>query len=138
MNVELSSLVFISASLLWYLPVFTFVGMLGTILRGWAVPAFILMLVMVGVLESIVNFAQGGVLSEWLAYRFEAPFEIASRMAETQYEAEIGQVFDFVSVVNFVPAYLSNINWTEMVVGWLFAGVFVYLASEYRRRRLAA
>ncbi len=136
-NVQVSALVFVAGSLLWYLPIFAFVGLLGTLLRGWAVPAFILILVMVGVIESIINFAQGGQVSEWIAYRFEAPFQSANAMMEDLVDVASVQVIDIMSVANFVPTYLVHINWTEMVVGWLFAGVFVYLASEYRRRRLA-
>ncbi|MCF6302356.1 MAG: hypothetical protein L3J13_04025, partial [Devosiaceae bacterium] len=138
LNVEVSSLIFVGMSLLWYLPIFTFVGLLGTVLRGWAIPAFILLMVMVGVLESIINFAQGGQISEWLSFRFEAPFRIASDMAENIAGNAEFRVMDIISVTNFVPAYLSRIDWTEMVAGWLFAAIFVYLASEYRRRRLAA
>ncbi len=138
LNVEISSLIFVSMSLLWYLPIFTFVGLLGTVLRGWAIPAFILLMVMVEVIESIVNFAQGGQISDWLSFRIEAPFRIASDMADNIVGNAEFEVIEIVSVLNFVPAFLSRIDWTEMVAGWLFAAIFVYLASEYRRRRLAA
>ena len=80
-------------------------------------PPLSLILVMVGVLESIVNFAQGGQLTEWLAYRFEAPFTIASDMVEGLIDDASFQVFDIVAIGNFVPAFLSRINWTEMLVG---------------------
>ena len=141
LNVELSSLVFVVTSLLWFLPVFTFVGMLGTLLRGWAIPAFILLMAMVSAIESILNFAIGGSISDMLADRFEAPFTIVGNMMEaasSQVQETSLNVGDIVSVSNFAPNFLSQIDWTGMVVGLLFAALFVYLASEYRRRRIAA
>ncbi len=141
LNVELSSLVFITTALLWFLPVFAFVGMLGTVLRGWAIPAFILLMVMVSAIESILNFAIGGAISDMLFNRFEAPFQIVGDMMESVSSQVIEstiQIGDIVSVSNFAPNFLSQIDWTGMVVGWLFAAIFIYLASEYRRRRLAA
>lgn len=141
LNVILSSLVFMAVALLWFLPIFTFVGMLGTLLRGWAVPAFVLLMVMISAIESILNFAIGGAISDMLANRFEAPFTIIAGMIETasdQVNEATIQVSDIVSVSNFAPNFLSQIDWTGMVLGWLFAAIFIYLASEYRRRRLAS
>lgn len=141
LNVILSSLVFMTTALLWFLPVFAFVGMLGTVLRGWAIPAFILLMVMVSAIESILNFAIGGAISDMIFNRFEAPFLIVGDMMEaaaSQVTQSTIQIGDIVSVSNFAPNFLSQIDWTGMVVGWLFAVIFIYLASEYRRRRLAA
>ncbi len=137
-NVELSALVFILTTLLWYLPLFTFVGLLGTLLRGWAVPAFILILVMISSLEAIVIFGADGPLTRLLTQRLEGPMQFLDAVlpySAMDFEKGIG---GFAAISSFVPAFLAQVDWSGMVLGWVAAGIFVYAASEYRRRRLAA
>ncbi len=138
LNIEISALVFVLMTLLWYLPLFTFVGLLGTLLRGWAVPAFILTLVMISSLEAIVTFGVNGALTSLIDQRLNGPIMFLDAVlpySGMDFENGIGGI---VSVSNFVPAFLAQIDWTGMVLGWVAAGIFVYAASEYRRRRLAA
>jgi hypothetical protein len=137
-NVEISSLVFIATALLWYLPLFAFVGLLGTLLRAWAVPAFVLIIIVISAFEGIVIFSREGAFVKLLEHRFDAPFEIIGNMAEQVGSFSSINLMELVSVSVFVPVYLSQVDWSGMVAGWAFAAICIYLASEYRRRRLAA
>lgn len=137
-NVELSAFVLVLTTLLWYLPLFTFVGLLGTLLRGWAVPAFILILVMISSLEAIVTFGADGPLTRLLTQRLDGPMQFLDAVLPYSgmgFDKGIGGI---VAISSFVPSFLAQVDWTGMISGWLAAGIFVYVASEYRRRRLAA
>ncbi len=138
LNLEVSAVIFMVITLLWYLPLFAFVGLLGTLMRSWAVPAFILILVMISGLEAIVVFGDDGPITRLLDQRFNAPFKSLEGVMPGVGNGMPESVHSIVSVGNFVPAYLAQIDWLGMVLGWLVAGVFIYLASEYRRRRLEA
>ncbi len=140
-NVQISALVFVALTLLWYLPLFTAVGLLGTVLRSWAVPAFILILTMVKALEALATLSGGGYFSALIDQRFKAPFSIVSGLFPQMGPSNLfagPPIGELASVTSFVPAYISAIDWTGMIAGWIVAIVFIYAASEYRRRRLAA
>ena len=138
LNLEISAVIFMVITLLWYLPLFAFVGLLGTLMRSWAVPAFILILAMISGLEAIIVFGDDGPISRLLDQRFNAPFKSLESVVPGAGNVMPDSVHSVVSVGNFVPAFVAQIDWTGMVLGWLVAGLFIYLASEYRRRRLAA
>ncbi len=140
-NLLVSALVFVGLTLLWYLPLFTGVGLLGTLLRSWAVPAFILILSMGSALEALLTLGGQGYFTTLMQQRFEAPFSILSDMmpAMGSLGAVAGyRIDELASVASFVPAYVFAIDWPGMVIGWGVAAVFIYAASEYRRRRLLA
>ncbi|HHG90718.1 MAG TPA: hypothetical protein ENJ90_09615 [Devosia sp.] len=138
LNLEVSAVIFMVVTLLWYTPLFAFVGFLGTLVRSWAVPSFILILVMLSGLEAIVVFGDDGPISRLLDQRFNAPFKSLESVMPGVGNGMPESIHSIVSVGNFVPAYLAQLDWLGMVLGWLVAGLFIYLASEYRRRRLAA
>jgi len=140
-NVQISALVFVALTLLWYLPLFAAVGFLGIILRSWAVPAFILILAMVKALEALATLSGGGYFSALIDQRFRAPFSIISALfphVGASSSFTFPQIGELASIAGFVPAYFSAIDWPGMIAGWVVAVLFVYGASEYRRRRLAA
>ncbi len=140
-NIQASALVFVALALLWYLPLFTAVGLLATVLRSWAVPGFILILTMVKALEALATLSGGGYFSALIDQRFKAPFTIVFDMLPPI--TPIGLMSGFpieqlASFAGFVPAYAAAIDWPAMIAGWLVAALFVYGASQYRRRRLVA
>ncbi|MCF6325783.1 MAG: hypothetical protein L3J21_00670 [Devosiaceae bacterium] len=138
-NVQVSAMVFIITSLLWYLPLFAFAGLLGVLLRNWAVPAFILIVAMISALESILTFSmlsRQGVFEQMIEDRLSAPFEIIRSMLN-QPGSRVGpDTFEIVSMAEFIPGFLSQIDWVQMSLGWAIAAIFIYVASEYRRRRI--
>jgi len=137
-NIQVSAMVFIFFSLLWYLPLFTFFGLLGALLKNWAGLAFILIIAMVSALESILSFSASGVFAQMLEDRLSKPFEIIKNITESQAYVMPSNIFDTISIANFVPGFLSQIDWAQMAIGWGLSALFIYLASEYRRRRLDA
>ena len=137
LNLELSALVFVALTLLWQLPLFTFVGLLGTLLRNWAVPAFFLILIVVSSLEAIIYFTPEGFFVELVTSRAFETFNILNHMDNSGSEQGIRQILDSISAVQFVPDFLSRIDWAAMVLGWVAAAGLIYLASEIRRRQLA-
>ncbi len=138
LNIQGSALVFIAITLLWYLPLFGAVGLLGTFVRGWAVPAFILLLLLGKILESIFTLSNGGYFSDLMSERFGAPFEAISNVFSSPNFSTNVDAGGFSFIGNFVPAYIAQINWIGMVSGWLVAAIFIFIASEYRRRRIQA
>lgn len=141
MNLQFSALLFISITLLWYLPLFSAVGLLGTIVRGWAVPAFILLLLMGKIIESLFTLSDGGYFTDLIIERFNAPFEALPNAINNQDLAThfINPNVNEISLFNgFAPAYISEINWFGMLGGLIVGAIFIYIASEYRRRKIQA
>ncbi len=137
LNLQGSVLVVFALTLLWYLPLFAAVGLLGTLVRGWAVPAFILILSMGSAVEALVTLSDEGYFSSLMGERFKAPFTIISDMKDMNPLAG-AKVNELISASNFVPAYISSVDWVGMILGWVVAGIFIFIASEYRRRRIQA
>ncbi|VAW21329.1 ABC transporter, permease protein [hydrothermal vent metagenome] len=140
-NLEISALVFVGLALLWYLPLFAAVGLLGTVLRSWAVPAFILILAMIKALEALATLSGGGYFSALIDQRFKEPFNIVFAMLPPTgaFGLMSGTPIDsLASVASFVPAYIWAIDWPGMIAGWFVAALFIYAASQYRRRRLVS
>lgn len=137
LNLQGSVLVVFALTLLWYLPLFAAVGLLGTLLRGWAVPAFILILMMVSAVEALVTLSGEGYFSSLMGERFDAPFTIISDMHDMGPLAG-AKISELISFSNFVPAFASAFDWVGMILGWVVAGIFIFIASEYRRRRIGA
>ncbi len=137
LNLQGSALVFVAITLLWYLPLFSAVGLLGTFVRGWAVPAFILLLLMGKILESLFTLSDGGYYTDLINERFKAPFETVSNIFSNENFADFN-IDKFNFFTDFIGAYIAEINWLNMVAGWLVAAIFIFIASEYRRRRIQA
>lgn len=132
-------LVLLGTMLLWYLPFLTFVGLLGILLRSWAVPAFVLIMALVSILDDILALGNGaGSISAILQERVEAPFLNVMRVFTPTTSAKDISSGDYSLIGRFVPDYLGVTDWVAMLVGLLIAGAFVFAASEYRRRRLEA
>ncbi|GHA21035.1 ABC transporter permease [Devosia pacifica] len=117
--------------LLWYLPVLALVSAMATLVGRWAVPVTALVPLMVSILE-------------WVAFGGLSPFHTASwaylssRLETLLPESYLEQWFidesASFSLGRFTSELLMQIDWAQMLVGWLLAAVLVYAASEYRRR----
>jgi len=135
-NIQISAMIFIITSLLWYLPLFAFAGLLGVLVRNWAVPAFLLIVAMISALESIMAFSRQGFFEQMIEERLVAPFEIIGKMIVDHNRVFSSEMPEMVSMVEFIPGFLLRVDWLQMVFGWAIALVFIYIASEYRRRRI--
>lgn len=127
-QVLLFDLVFVILGLLWYAPFFAWVGMLSTVAGRWSIPLAFLIPGVISLLENIVvdvHFLE--FIKERLQFvdhdgTFEAQF-----MTPEPFNA-VGQIANL----------LAGIDWTQMIGGLVVATLFVWLASEYRRRFIAA
>lgn len=129
LNVMISAVVLFVLALLWYLPFLAWVGLLGTIVKKWAIPLAFLIPAVIGLFERVVsrNFLVDGVFWTFMADRFELKFE------GFDFEGYwlTGQPWNGLELAALM---LGGIDWVQLVGGVAVAVIFIYLASEYRRR----
>jgi ABC-2 type transport system permease protein len=124
--------VFMLLSVLWYAPFLALVAGLSVLVKRWAIPAALLFLGALVVSEGILTYGHAGAdhpIRDYIAYRAESfgedlnPFPV---ITQGSYLAPFDLIFQMV----------ANIDWLQTGIGVLFAILVVYLASEYRRRRI--
>jgi ABC-2 type transport system permease protein len=131
-NVVYFDLVYLVLALLWYAPFFAWVGLLSTLFRRWSIPLSFLIpgLAMLG--ENLItvrsfNGPPGGYIISYLKQRID--FSISERdLAAALFTND---AFDAGYVLSH---FVAGIDWVQLVGGLGVALLFVYLASEYRRR----
>lgn len=133
-QVGLFVIVWFPLGLLWYAPFFAWVGLLSTLVGRWSLPLAVLIPSMIGLLERVFVSGEGpryGYFFEWLGNRFEFAMD-----EELFMQKFINQPrFDAVPAIGEL---LTSIDWTSMLGGVAVVVIFVYVASEYRRRFVAA
>jgi len=125
--------VFFMLSILWYAPILAWVAGLSTLVQRWSIPLAFLIPGVIVLVERITSYGRGGSrpIATYLQYRANGILDDS-------------QVFQqMINGLNFSPFALvaemfAQIDWVQMVIGLVVAAVAVYLASEYRRRRLEA
>ncbi|HEY4203279.1 MAG TPA: hypothetical protein VGM83_22215 [Devosiaceae bacterium] len=132
-QVTLTGLVFLIVSLLWYAPFFAWVGGLSTIVGRWSMPLAVLIPGVLVLLENGIarsaGAPAGGYIADFLHRRVDFSFGK-------------GAIGDYVlgglplNAVQVVGDLLMRVDWVQMIAGWAFAVVVIYVASEYRRRTL--
>lgn len=123
-QVLLFDLVFMMLGLLWYAPFFAWVGMLSTVVGRWSIPVAFLIPGVISLFENIV------VDLHFLAF-------IKERLQFVEHDGAFEAHFltrgPFDATAE-IAGLLAGIDWTQMVGGLAVAVLFVWLASEYRRR----
>ncbi|RUT28799.1 hypothetical protein EMQ25_15535 [Arsenicitalea aurantiaca] len=129
-QVSAVALAFLIFALVWYAPFYVWVGGLSTVFGRWSIPLAFLIPALLGLFENLLFFGDGpdgGYVFSFLNARsqFAVDREIwqAQILSETPLEASV-----------LIGNLISNIDWVGMATGILFAGIVLYLASEYRRR----
>lgn len=129
-NTLLIALVFLVISLLWYAPFFLWVGLLGAIFRRWAIPLAVLIPVTIGLFENILLIGReprGGRFLPFLGDRLDLSFDgfefDAAWLATKPMEA-----------LPVITQMLTETDWVSLIAGLAVAVIFLYAASEYRRR----
>ncbi len=126
-------LVVLVCALLWYLPYIALVGAMGSMVGRWAIPLTLLLPTIVSSLEWVTL---GGLhpfdtrTYAYLEYRSQLPVSVT----------HLDRVFEGQEAFNatlFVTDFLQKFDWLQVGIGALFAGLVIYLASEYRRRAAA-
>ncbi len=121
-------------ALLWNAPWLVWVAGLSTLFRRWSIPLAVLIPGTVIVLEyfnSIRGPGRGRPIADYFAWRFDGFPDETEAAAILLGQTEDGP-FDLIGLI------LSDIDWLHMGIGLIFTAAVVYLASEYRRRRIEA
>lgn len=132
-NIAGFSLGYLVLALLWYAPFFGWVGLLSTLFRRWSIPLAFLVPGLIGLAENLLlrdAGPDGGYVLSYLRRR--ADFEINGDDLRLALFSDAP--FDSATVLG---RFVASIDWTQMVGGLVVAALFVYVASEVRRRAVA-
>ncbi len=132
-QVTLFAIAFYGLALLWYAPFIAWVSGLSTVFGRWSLPLAFVIPGLLAVLENVAFFGRGprgGYVWTYLGARWEFAFDNADVTL---------LLFDTrpFSAATFVGRLVADIDWTQMAIGLVFAAAVIWLASEYRRRRIA-
>lgn len=127
------ALSYLVLALLWYAPFFAWVGLLSTLFRRWSIPLAFLIPALIGLAENLLLRDTGPNAGYFLDY--------LHRRADFALDREdLGRAllsdapFDSATVLG---RFVATIDWPQLTGGLLVAALFVYLASEVRRRAVA-
>lgn len=118
--------------ILWFAPFFAWVGALSTVFGRWSLPLAFLIPGLLSVIENVAFFRQGpdgGYVWQYLASRWN--FGLDEKLW-TEIVANAG----LFNAGRYLQTLVATIDWTQMAIGVAFAIVVLWLASEYRRRRI--
>ncbi len=132
-QVSLFILGYLALSLLWYAPFFAWVGALSTVFGRWS-------LVLAFFIPGILSLIEVIILGRWMQgsqfWRY-----LGQRMKFGPDSNEFAQSFTGSNLAfdaaTALGKLLARIDVTAMAGGLVFAAVVLFVASEYRRRRLA-
>jgi ABC-2 type transport system permease protein len=133
-NVAAFDLGYLMLALLWYAPFFAWVGLLSTLFRRWSIPLAFLIPGLVGLAENLVlrdTGPEGGYVLSYLRDRFDFSID-EGVLGDALFRPE---PFD-VSLV--LGRFAATIDWPQLVGGLIVTALFVYAASEARRRAIAS
>ncbi len=134
MQMGLVGAVYLTLLSLWYAPGLAWVAGLSTLFRRWSIPLAFLIpgtVVLLEYLNSLRGVERGQPIAEFLAMRFDGfPVE------DTATAILLGQIDG--GPLSIIGLMLAEIDWLHMALGLVFTAAVVYLASEYRRRRIEA
>jgi ABC-2 type transport system permease protein len=132
-NVAAFDLGYLVLALLWYAPFFAWVGLLSTMFRRWSIPLAFLIPGLIGLAENLLLRdvgPDGGYFLSYLRRRFD--FSIDERVLNAaifRLEPFDGQMV--------LTRFIATIDWPQLVGGLIVMALFVYIASEVRRRSVA-
>lgn len=128
-NIMLAAVVLFGIALLWYLPFLAWVGFLGTIFKRWAIPLAFLIPAIIGIFERVIaeNLLVAGWFWTFITQRFELHFE-GLELEGYWLSGEPWNARELIALM------LTGTDWISLAGGLVVAAIFVYLASEYRRR----
>lgn len=131
-QITLFGIVYYVLMLLWYAPFLAWVGGLSTVFGRWSLPLAFVIPGLLAVIENIALFGQGprgGYILQYLGYRFNFGF------TDEEYQLLVLNSLPF-DAGTFITRLLAHIDWLQMGLGVVVAAALIWLASEYRRRRI--
>lgn len=131
-QITLFALVYLFLAVLWYSPFLAWVGGLSTIFGRWSLPLAFVIPGFLSVIENMLFFGtgpRGGYIWSYLGHRWQFG------LSDIGYAAIVTEPTPF-GASSFIQLLLHQIDWVAMGGGLVFAAVVLYLASQYRRRRI--
>lgn len=129
-QMSVAGIFYIVLSILWFAPFLAWVAGLSTLFQRWSIPLAFLIPGALVLVELIVNVGnKSGPIAHFLSYRGQEVVE-GDRL--------FAQLLNGASPIELIPTMFSQIPWIDMGIGLVFAALIVYIASEYRRRRIEA
>ncbi len=133
-NVAGFALAYLVLGLLWYAPFFAWVGLLSSLFRRWSIPLAFLIPGLVGLAENLLFRDSGPNAGYFLDYLHRrADFAIDTDMMGAVMMRP--EPFDASFVLT---RFVATIDWVQLGGGLIVAALFVYIASEVRRRAVAS
>jgi ABC-2 type transport system permease protein len=132
-QISIFAFVYFALTLLWFVPFLAWVGGLSAVFGRWSLVLAFLIPGLLVVIENIALYGygpRGGYVWAYLSKRLQFGLD------EHDFTAMALQVIKPFSAGEYIGRLVSHIDWTNMAVGLVFAGAVIWLASEYRRRRL--
>ena len=142
----LFALIYLALALLWFAPFFAWVGMLSTVVGRWSIPLAFLIPGLAIVAENIFVRGVGGIIGDMFAAggRPSGGF-IAGYLAERSHfgftDSDWQALFlsdTPLNVAALIQRLLAAVDWAQLAGGLAVAALFVFAASEYRRRVVVA
>jgi ABC-2 type transport system permease protein len=133
-NVAAFDLGYLVLALLWYAPFFAWVGLLSTLFRRWSIPLAFLIPGLVGLAEKLLLRDTGPEAGYVLTYlRRRSDFSIG----EDIFRDALLRPEPFDASL-MLTRFMATIDWPQLAGGLIVAVLFVYVASQARRRVIAS
>lgn len=132
-QITLFAIVDFALALLWYAPFMAWVGALSTVFGRWSLALSFVIPGLIAVAENIAFFGngpRGGYFWGYLSQRLHFG------LTDMDYGALLMQVRPF-DGATYIGRLLAQMDWLQTAEGVVFAAVAIWLASEYRRRRIS-
>lgn len=133
-QIGVAGAVYFFLNILWYAPFLGWVAGLSTLFQRWSIPLAFLIPGAVVLVEFLVGIGGNNhtrPIAEFLANRGTGLLE------DRDLFDKIMSDDDFTSL-SLITEITSAVNWGDMAIGLVFTTLVIYLASEYRRRRIEA
>jgi ABC-2 type transport system permease protein len=132
LNITAFGVYYTAIALLWYLPFFVWVGGLSTVFGRWSLPLAFLIPGLLAVVENMVAFAyipRGGYIWGYLSQRLQFG------LSNYDYGFLVASPVQF-DVRTYVFLLNRETDWMAILIGIAVSLVIIWLASQYRRRRI--
>ncbi len=125
--------VYFVLTIAWYAPLLAWVASLSTVVQRWSIPLAFLVPGAVSLVEFVINPTGPHPIRHYLLYRLEG---ILGDEDEQMFAYILTN--DDAHPFGMIGLIAGQIDWLQMVIGIAFAALAVFMASEYRRRRIDA
>ncbi len=132
-HITVFAVVYLALGMLWYAPFMAWVGGLSTVFGRWSLPLAFVIPGVLAVIENMVFFGQGGPRGGYLWMYLSRRWQYG--LSDTEYGLLFVSPAQF-DAGTYIWLLLRHIDWPALGIGLVFTAVILWLASEYRRRRI--